>query len=81
MKLRPSTCRRNVKASPVAWQPNHSQGRVRMAQHIPMYPANESDVVDRAERVRLWRELDSPKRDAFPGDPREWEKSMRRRPS
>ena len=24
--------------------------------------------------MRLWRELDHPKRDAFPGDPREWEK-------
>ena len=24
--------------------------------------------------MRLWRELDHPRRDAFPGDPREWEK-------
>jgi len=55
-------------------RPNHSKDRVRMAQYISMYPANESDAIDRAERVRLWRELDSPKRDAFPGDPRDWEK-------
>jgi hypothetical protein len=55
-------------------RPNHSDGRVRMAQYISMYPANEDDAVDRAERVRLWRELDHPHRDAFPGDPREWEK-------
>jgi hypothetical protein len=41
---------------------------------VVVYPANEADVVDRAERVRLWRELDHPQRDAFPGDPREWEK-------
>ena len=27
------------------------------------------------ERVRLWRELDHPRRDAFPGDPRGWEKA------
>jgi len=58
-------------------RPNHSinsGNRVRMAQYISMFPANEDDVLERAERVRLWRELDHPQRDAFPGDPREWEK-------
>ena len=58
-------------------RPNHSinsGNRVRMAQYISMFPANEDDTIERAERVRLWREPDSPKRDAFPGDPREWEK-------
>ena len=55
-------------------RPNHSDTRVRMAQYISMFPANEEDLVDRTERIRLWRELDSPKRDAFPGDPRDWEK-------
>ena len=55
-------------------RPNHSGNRVRMAQYISMYPENEQDEADRAERIRLWRELDHPKRDAFPGDPREWEK-------
>ncbi|OJX24353.1 MAG: phytanoyl-CoA dioxygenase [Devosia sp. 66-14] len=58
-------------------RPNHSinsGNRVRMAQYISMFPANEDDVIERAERVRLWRELDHPRRDAFPGDPREWEK-------
>lgn len=58
-------------------RPNHSinsGNRVRMAQYISMFPANEEDVIERAERVRLWRELDHPRRDAFPGDPREWEK-------
>jgi hypothetical protein len=58
-------------------RPNHSinsGNRVRMAQYISMFPANEEDVIERAERVRLWRELDHPRRDAFPGDPRDWEK-------
>jgi len=55
-------------------RPNHSDNRVRMAQYISMFPADPDDVATRAERIRLWRELDSPKRDAFPGDPREWER-------
>ncbi|KSV73398.1 phytanoyl-CoA dioxygenase family protein [Ensifer sp. ENS03] len=55
-------------------RPNHSDGRVRMAQYISMHPAEWGNVAEREERVRLWRELDHPKRDAFPGDPREWEK-------
>ena len=55
-------------------RPNFSTDRVRMAQYISMYPSNWEDEADRLERIRLWRELDSPKRDAFPGDPREWEK-------
>jgi hypothetical protein len=56
-------------------RPNHSADRVRMAQYISMYPADDDNQEERAERVRLWRELDSPKRDAFPGDPRDWEKN------
>lgn len=55
-------------------RPNHSENRVRMAQYISMYPADEDNEAERQERIRLWRELDHPKRDAFPGDPREWEK-------
>ena len=54
-------------------RPNQSDGRVRMAQYISMYPAECDNTSERAERVRLWRELDSPKRAAFPGDPRRWE--------
>ena len=45
-----------------------------MAQYISMFPANEDDAVERAERVDMWRNLEHPKRDAFPGDPRDWEK-------
>ncbi len=55
-------------------RPNHSDNRVRMAQYISMHPAEFDNEAERAERIRLWRELDHPKRDAFPGDPREWEK-------
>jgi ectoine hydroxylase-related dioxygenase (phytanoyl-CoA dioxygenase family) len=55
-------------------RPNHSADRVRMAQYISMHPAEYDDVGEREERIRLWRERDHPKRDAFPGDPREWER-------
>jgi hypothetical protein len=55
-------------------RPNHSGNRVRMAQYISMHPAEEDNEAERAERIRLWRERDHPQRDAFPGDPREWEK-------
>ena len=59
-------------------RPNHSDGRVRMAQYISMHPADYDNAAERQERVRLWRELDHPKRDAFPGDPRDWEKKNAR---
>ncbi len=55
-------------------QPNRSDGRVRMAQYISMSPADEQNEPERQERIRLWREQDHPQRDAFPGDPRAWEK-------
>lgn len=55
-------------------RPNHSDDRVRMAQYISMHPAEYDNVEEREERIRLWRERDHPKRDAFPGDPRAWEK-------
>jgi hypothetical protein len=56
-------------------RPNHSDGRVRMAQYISMHPAEADNETERQERIRLWRERDHPQRDAFPGDPREWEKN------
>ena len=56
-------------------RPNHSGDRFRAAQYISMYPADQGNAAEREERVRLWRELDHPKRDAFPGDPRGWEKN------
>jgi len=55
-------------------RPNHSPDRVRMAQYISMHPAEFHNSAEREERIRLWRKLDHPDRDAFPGDPRGWEK-------
>lgn len=55
-------------------RPNHADNRVRMAQYISMHPAEFDNEAERQERIRLWRELDHPQRDAFPGDPRNWEK-------
>lgn len=59
-------------------RPNHSDGRARMAQYISMHPAEWDNKTEREERIRLWHELDYPKRDAFPGDPRDWEKNYAR---
>ncbi|MCC5974801.1 MAG: phytanoyl-CoA dioxygenase [Rubellimicrobium sp.] len=53
---------------------NLSNDRFRMAQYISMHPAEWDNDAERLERIRLWRELDHPQRDAFPGDPREWER-------
>jgi phytanoyl-CoA dioxygenase PhyH len=55
-------------------RPNHSESRVRMAQYVSMHPDEYGNVAEREERIRLWRERDYPRRDAFPGDPRDWEK-------
>ena len=49
-------------------RPNHSDDRVRMAQYISMHPAEWDNEAERTERIRLWRELDHPRRDAFPGE-------------
>ena len=55
-------------------RPNHSDDRVRMAQYVAMHPVEWENAAEREERIRLWRDLDHPRRDAFPGDPRDWEK-------
>jgi Phytanoyl-CoA dioxygenase (PhyH) len=56
-------------------RPNMSSDRVRIAQYISMFPADEQNVAERAARVRSWREREPPRRPAFPGDPREWERT------
>ncbi|QXD14231.1 phytanoyl-CoA dioxygenase family protein [Rhodocaloribacter litoris] len=56
-------------------RPNTSKNRVRMAQYISMYPADESNAERRAWRIHSWREREPPKGVAFPGDPRGWEKT------
>ena len=55
-------------------RPNRSDNRVRMAQYISMHPAEEQDEKERQNRITSWRDLEAPKRAAFPGDPRNWEK-------
>ena len=55
-------------------RPNHSKDRVRMAQYISMYPADPDNAAERAARIACWRNMEPPRRDSFPGDPRDWEK-------
>jgi hypothetical protein len=55
-------------------KPNTSPDRVRVAQYISMYPADETNSQVRELRIRSWRDREPPKGFAFPGDPREWEK-------
>lgn len=56
-------------------RPNHSDGRVRMAQYISMFPAEQDNEAERLERVRQWNDIEPPARPDFPGDPRDWEKN------
>jgi hypothetical protein len=60
-------------------RPNTSPDRARLAQYISMYPADEANTQVREARVRSWRDREPPKGFAFPGDPREWEKTRYRR--
>ena len=46
-----------------------------MAQYMSMYPAGNDDSGTRDTRIRSWREREHPRGYAFPGDPREWEKT------
>lgn len=59
-------------------RPNISRDRVRLAQYISMHPADPENVALKAERVRLWQEIEPPNRPDFPGDPREWEKARQK---
>lgn len=56
-------------------RPNVSERTVRLAQYISMFPADFANERLRAERIRIWREQDHPIGDAFPGDPREYERN------
>ncbi len=55
-------------------RPNTSDERVRMAQYVSMYPADEGNEEARERRIHSWKNQEHPKGVAFPGDPREWEK-------
>jgi len=56
-------------------RPNRSEDRVRMAPYISMTPAGESNQALRERRITSWRDREPPQSYAFPGDPREWEKT------
>jgi hypothetical protein len=54
---------------------NRSTDKVRMAQYIAMMPAQEDDEALRQWRINSWKERQAPEGYAFPGDPRNWEKT------
>lgn len=56
-------------------RPNTSENKVRMAQYISMNPADDTNTELRERRILSWRERRAPEGFAFPGDPREWEKT------
>jgi ectoine hydroxylase-related dioxygenase (phytanoyl-CoA dioxygenase family) len=56
-------------------RPNTSKDRARLAQYISMYPADEENAQAIEARIRMWRDREAPAGVAFPGDPREWEKT------
>ena len=56
-------------------RPNTSEDKVRMAQYISMTPATEDNQELRDRRILSWKERRAPEGFAFPGDPREWERT------
>lgn len=56
-------------------RPNHSQDKVRMAQYVSMMPAENDNAALKDWRIRSWKERLTPEGYAFPGDPRNWEKT------
>jgi len=56
-------------------RPNTSENKVRMAQYIAMTPADGANEDLRQRRVQSWAERRAPQGFAFPGDPREWERT------
>ena len=56
-------------------RPNRSTDKVRLAQYISMMPAEEDNEALRQWRITSWRERQAPEGYAFPGDPRNWEKT------
>lgn len=54
---------------------NRSENKVRIAQYISMMPAEEENEALRQWRINSWKERNPPEGYAFPGDPRNWEKT------
>ena len=62
-------------SQPHGIRPNNSTDKVRIAQYISMMPAEEENDALRDWRVNSWKNRISPEGYAFPGDPRNWEKT------
>lgn len=56
-------------------RPNHTDNKVRAAQYISMMPAQPENEALRQWRINSWRNRQAPEGYAFPGDPRNWEKT------
>ncbi|MBE7177104.1 MAG: phytanoyl-CoA dioxygenase family protein [Mucilaginibacter polytrichastri] len=56
-------------------RPNLSADKVRIAQYISMMPAEQENTTMREWRISSWKNRIAPEGYAFPGDPRNWEKS------
>ena len=56
-------------------RPNRSADKVRIAQYISMMPAEEDNEPLRQWRINSWKDRIAPEGYAFPGDPRNWEKT------
>ncbi len=60
-------------------RPNLSKNKVRIAQYISMFPAEEENDALKSWRVKSWSERIAPEGYAFPGDPRKWEQNKYKR--
>ncbi|MCK0188661.1 phytanoyl-CoA dioxygenase family protein [Arenibacter sp. F20364] len=56
-------------------RPNLSKDKVRIAQYISMMPAEEDNESLLAWRINSWKNRLAPEGYAFPGDPRNWERT------
>jgi Phytanoyl-CoA dioxygenase (PhyH) len=56
-------------------RPNRSGNKVRIAQYISMMPAQEDNEALRQWRIQSWKDRIAPEGYAFPGDPRQWERT------
>lgn len=56
-------------------RPNNSIDKVRIAQYISMMPAEKNNLSLKEWRINSWKNRISPEGHAFPGDPRNWERT------
>ncbi|MGC1515966.1 MAG: phytanoyl-CoA dioxygenase family protein, partial [Maribacter sp.] len=56
-------------------RPNTSKDKVRIAQYISMMPAQPENEALKNWRISSWKHRIAPEGYAFPGDPRQWEKT------